>query len=123
MTQYPANGSAAPKPPISAPVPPPLPQARSLPPAPVLAARWPADREFYDRLAEDFKTTDSAIVRRRLIDRLELDQKSDNALVRYYAVSTMTKLDANLFAAALRLAAQDQDATVRSVAQKALERS
>jgi hypothetical protein len=100
-----------------------LPQPRHLPPAPALTARWPADREFYDRLAEEFKTTDSAVVRRRLIDRLEHDQKSENALIRYYAVSTMTKLDANLFSAALRLATTDQDATVRSVAQKALERS
>ena len=124
VTQPIVNGFAASRP---APLPPPLPQRSSPPPAPgpapTLTARWPADREFYDRLAEEFKTTDSAIVRRRLIDRLENDQKSDNALIRYYAVSTMTKLDSSLFTAALRLAAQDQDATVRSVAQKALERS
>lgn len=118
-TQTPANGTISPR--ISAPMPPPLPQARSVPPAPV-SPRWPAGREFYDLLAEEFKTTDSAVVRRRLLERLEHDQKSDNALIRYYAVSTMTKLDPNLFAAALRLAAQDQDATVRSVALKALER-
>jgi hypothetical protein len=90
---------------------------------PPLHLRRPADREFYERLAEEFKATDSAVVRRRVLERLEQDQKSDNALTRYYAVSTMTKLDPELFASALRLAAQDQDSTVRSVALKALERS
>jgi hypothetical protein len=54
---------------------------------------------------------------------LEQDQRSDNALVRYYAVSTMTKLDPELFATALRSATQDQDATVRSIALKALART
>jgi cell division protein FtsZ len=109
---------------VSAPVPPPLPQLRSIPgPPPPVTPRWPADREFYERLAEEFRGTDSAVVRRRLLERLEQDQKSENALIRYYAVSTMTKLDPTLFAAALRLATQDQDATVRTVALKALERS
>jgi hypothetical protein len=90
---------------------------------PPLTRRWPAEREFYERLAQEFKDADSEAAKRRVLERLEQDQKSGNALIRYYAVSTMTKLDPELFAPALRLATQDEDATVRRVAQKALERA
>lgn len=89
---------------------------------PPLTRRWPAEREFYERLAQEFKEAESDVAKRRVIERLEQDQKSGNALIRYYAVSTMTKVDPEMFAPALRLATQDEDATVRRVAQKALER-
>jgi hypothetical protein len=77
----------------------------------------------YERLAQEFKGADSDDTRQRVLERLEHDQKSGNALIRYYAVSTMTKLDPETFAAALRLATQDEDATVRTIALKALERA
>jgi cell division GTPase FtsZ len=101
-------------------VPPALNALRKTPPP--LTRRWPAEREFYERLAQEFKEADTDVVKRRVVERLEQDQKSGNALIRYYAVSTMTKLDPDMFAEALRLATQDEDATVRRVAQKALER-
>lgn len=108
-----ANGAA----------PPALQPIRKVPSPPPLTRRWPAEREFYERLAQEFKEADSDATKRRVLERLEQDQKSGNALIRYYAVSTMTKLDPELFASALRAATQDEDATVRRVAQKALERA
>jgi HEAT repeat protein len=57
------------------------------------------------------------------MERLERDRKSDDPLVRYYAVIAMTKLDPRWFADSLRSAALDEDATVRGVAIRALQRA
>jgi vesicle coat complex subunit len=80
------------------------------------------DRDAYDQLVRDFKEVGSDDVKKRVTERLEKDQKSDNSLIRYYAVRAMSKLDPELFAAALHAATQDDDATVRAVALKALNR-
>jgi len=82
----------------------------------------PADREAYDQMVRDYKASDSDDVKKQVVDRLEADRRSDNSLVRYYAVRAMTKLDPSLFADALQAAAQDDDATVRAIATKALQR-
>jgi cell division GTPase FtsZ len=82
----------------------------------------PADREAYDQMVRDYKASDSEDVKKQVVDRLETDRRSDNSLVRYYAVRAMTKLDPALFADALQAAAQDDDATVRAIATKALQR-
>jgi hypothetical protein len=82
----------------------------------------PADREAYDQMVRDYKAADSDDVKKQVVDRLETDRRSDNSLVRYYAVRAMTKLDPALFADALQQAAQDDDATVRAIATKALQR-
>jgi cell division GTPase FtsZ len=82
----------------------------------------PADREAYDQMVRDYKASESDDVKKQVIDRLEVDRRSDNSLVRYYAVRAMTKLDPALFAEALAAAAQDDDATVRAIANKALQR-
>ena len=82
---------------------------------------WPVDRDTYEQLAREFKATSSDAVRRSVQERLEHDQQSHNPLVRYYAVSTMSKLDPSLFASALRLATHDKDATIRTVALEALQ--
>jgi cell division GTPase FtsZ len=81
------------------------------------------DRDAYDQLVKEFKEADSADVKKRVSERLEKDQKSDNSLIRYYAVRAMSKLDSELFASALESATQDEDATVRAVAMKALNRT
>ncbi len=81
------------------------------------------DRDAYDQLVKEFKDSDSEDVKKRVCQRLEKDQKSDNSLIRYYAVRAMSKLDTDLFAAALQIATQDEDATVRAVAMKALNKS
>jgi cell division GTPase FtsZ len=119
-----ARAAPLPPPPRAAAVPPVLPSLRNVPPAPppALAPRWPADRQVYERLAVEFKSAESDGAKRRVLERLEQDQKSDNALIRYYAVSTMIKLDPQFFAPAIRLATQDQDATVRKAALRALQR-
>ncbi len=82
----------------------------------------PADREAYDQMVRDYKASDSDDVKKQVVDRLETDRRSDNSLVRYYAVRAMTKLDPSLFADALQAAANDDDATVRAIATKALQR-
>jgi cell division GTPase FtsZ len=80
------------------------------------------DRDAYDQLVKEFKEAGDENVKRRVTERLEKDQKSDNSLIRYYAVRAMSKLDTDLFAAPLQAATQDEDATVRAVAMKALNR-
>jgi cell division GTPase FtsZ len=81
------------------------------------------DRDSYDQLVKEFKEADSDEVKKRVSERLEKDQKSDNSLIRYYAVRAMSKLDTELFSASLQAATQDDDATVRAVAMKALNRA
>jgi len=80
-----------------------------------------ADRETYDQMVREYKSSSSDEVRKRVLDRLESDRRSDNSLVRYYAVRAMTKLDPSLFTDALQAATQDEDATVRAIAAKALQ--
>ncbi len=80
-----------------------------------------ADRETYDQMVREYKNSGSEEVRKRVLDRLEADRRSDNSLVRYYAVRAMTKLDPALFTDALQAATQDEDATVRAIATKALQ--
>jgi cell division GTPase FtsZ len=94
--------------------------AMSVPPPP--SASMP-DRDAYDQLVKEFKESASDDVKKRVTERLEKDQRSDNSLIRYYAVRAMSKLDTELFAPALQAATQDEDATVRAVAMKALNRS
>ena len=72
-------------------------------------------------MVREYKNSGSDDVRKRVLDRLETDRRSDNSLVRYYAVRAMTKLDPSLFAEALQAATQDEDATVRAIATKALQ--
>jgi hypothetical protein len=112
-----SNRPAAPKvaPPrvsINPSVPPRVPSSTPMP-----------DRDAYDQLVKEFKEAESSDVKKRVSERLEKDQKSDNSLIRYYAVRAMSKLDSELFAAALEAATQDEDATVRAVAMKALNRT
>jgi hypothetical protein len=117
----------------------PLPPVRSSPPrpappnSPIMSAR-PAnsmkpesgssmpDRDAYDQLVKEFKEAGNEDVKKRVTERLEKDQKSDNSLIRYYAVRAMTKLDPSLFSSSLQAATEDEDATVRAVAMKALNR-
>ena len=81
----------------------------------------PADRETYDQMVREYKTSSDDGVKKRVVDRLESDRRSDNSLVRYYAVRAMTKLDPSLFTDALQAATNDEDATVRAIASKALQ--
>lgn len=80
------------------------------------------DRDAYEQMVKEFREAGSDDVKKRVTERLEKDQKSDNSLIRYYAVRAMTKLDAALFTSSLQAATQDEDATVRAVAMKALNR-
>ncbi len=80
------------------------------------------DRSTYDVLAKQFEEAETDEIKRRVSARLENDQNSANSLVRYYAVRTMSKLDPGVFASALQRATQDEDATVRAVAMRALNR-
>lgn len=81
------------------------------------------DRDAYDALVKEFKEAGTDDVKKKVTERLERDQKSDNSLIRYYAVRAMTKLDPSLFSNSLQAATEDEDATVRAVAMKALNRT
>jgi cell division GTPase FtsZ len=94
-------------------------EGASIPPPPTAST---TDRDAYDQMVKDFKNSDSAEVRERITQRLEADRRSENSLIRYYAVRAMTKLDTELFSAALHAAMEDEDATVRAIATKALQR-
>jgi cell division GTPase FtsZ len=94
----------------------------SIPPPPPGSNVMP-DRDAYEQLVKEFKEAGSDDAKKRVTERLEKDQKSDNSLIRYYAVRAMTKLDTSVFSTALQAATQDEDATVRAVAMKALNRS
>jgi cell division GTPase FtsZ len=89
------------------------------PPAPPTAVT--ADRETYDQMVREYKSASSDDVKKKVLDRLDADRRSENSLVRYYAVRAMTKLDPSLFSEALQAATQDEDATVRAIATKALQ--
>ncbi len=117
--RLPGKGPARPTAPRNAPVISSRPQTSIPPPS---AATMP-DRDAYDQMVKEFKESADDDVKKRVSERLEKDQKSDNSLVRYYAVRAMSKLDPELFAAALQAATLDEDATVRAVAMKALNRS
>ncbi|MDH5674784.1 MAG: hypothetical protein OEZ06_21830 [Myxococcales bacterium] len=91
--------------------------AASIPPPGGASA---ADRETYDNMVSEYKSSESDEIKRQLAERLEADRLSDNSLVRYYAVRAMTKLDTDIFADALQAATEDEDATVRAIASKAL---
>lgn len=78
-------------------------------------------REAYDRLVKTYQEATSDDERSEIGTRLNSDSKSDNSLVRYYAVRAMSKLDTSAFEDALKTATDDEDATVRAVATKALQ--
>ena len=75
----------------------------------------------YDQLVRDYRNADNDAARQRVRERLEADRLSDNTQVRYYVVRAMSKLDPALFSDALKAAAYDSDASVRSIAAKALK--
>jgi cell division GTPase FtsZ len=79
-------------------------------------------RDAYVQLITEFREADSSEAKQRASERLEQARKSDNSLVRYYAVRAMSRLDSERFAAQLEAAAQDKDLTVRAVALRALNR-
>ncbi len=82
-----------------------------------------AERKAYEQLVRDYRASDSDEGRKRLAQRLESEARSTNLITRFYAVRAMTKIDPNLFAESLRVAAKDEDATVRAMALKALPQS
>ncbi len=81
-----------------------------------------ADRETFDRLMQEYKDADSDEARKPIAEQLETGSRAESSLVRYYAVRAMSKLDPDAFAEALQKAADDEDATVRAVAKKALRK-
>lgn len=80
-----------------------------------------AERKVYEQLVRDYRSSTSEEVRKRVAERLDADVRSSNLITRFYAVRTMAKIDPILFADALRTAAKDEDATVRGMAEKALQ--
>ncbi|MBN1654744.1 MAG: hypothetical protein JXA30_13315 [Deltaproteobacteria bacterium] len=79
-----------------------------------------ADRETYDRLMKEYREAKSEDERNQIVERLKTDARSSSSLIRYYAVRAMTKLDTDVFRETLESATDDEDATVRAIAKKAL---
>jgi cell division GTPase FtsZ len=79
-----------------------------------------ADRETYDRLMKEYRDASADDDRSPIIDRLKQDAASTSSLIRYYAIRAMTKLDTEVFKETLVSATNDEDATVRAIAKKAL---
>jgi hypothetical protein len=79
-----------------------------------------ADRETYDRLMKEYRESSSDDDRTPIIERLKQDAASTSSLIRYYAIRAMTKLDTEIFKETLTSATDDEDATVRAIAKKAL---
>jgi cell division GTPase FtsZ len=88
--------------------------------ASALASTLTPYRDAYNNLVKEFQETSSDEVRKRVVNRLEMDRQSDDSLVRYYAVRTMSYLGATHFVEALRSATHDDDSIVRAVALRAL---
>jgi hypothetical protein len=82
-----------------------------------------AERKAYEQLVRDYRASTSEDVRKRVAQRLEAEVRSSNLITRFYAVRAMTKIDPVLFADALKTASRDEDATVRSMAAKALQQN
>ena len=81
-----------------------------------------ADPETFLRLMQEYKDAESDAARRPIVEQLETGSRAESSLVRYYAVRAMSKLDPEAFTEALQKAAEDEDATVRAVAKKALRK-
>jgi cell division GTPase FtsZ len=77
----------------------------------------------YDQLVRDYQAATTDVAKQVVRERLENDRHSDNSQVRYYVIRAMAKLDPTVFAEALQAAAQDEDASVRAVATKALQQN
>jgi cell division GTPase FtsZ len=99
-------------------------------PAPVVESPGPGmsrqgigivERQAYEQLVREYQSVQSDEARERVARRLEADARSPNLIARFYSVRAMAKIDPIVFADALRTASRDEDASVRSVAAKALQ--
>jgi cell division GTPase FtsZ len=90
-------------------------------PARASAAAGFAERHTYEQMVREYLTNESDEVRRQVARRLDNDSRSNDLTARFYAVRAMAKIDPNVFADALRTAANDEDPNVRAMASKALE--
>lgn len=78
--------------------------------------------ETYDKLVSDFLHTADEDRRDEIADRLEDDSKSEETVIRYYAVEAMSKLGREVFGNALLNATEDDNEAVRAIAVEALRR-
>lgn len=93
-----------------------LPGAPPPPKGPEGAQNVPA-QNIYQALFYRYQTADSAAMQKKIVRRLEKDRESEYALVRYYAVQTMGRLDVAQFEASILAATEDEDPQVRALAE------
>jgi len=79
------------------------------------------ERDAYEHLVREYLSGESEEVRSRVARRLDTDSRSNSLAARFYAVRAMVKIDPNAFADSLRTAANDEDASVRALANRALQ--
>ena len=94
--------------------------SRPPPPPPPRGLKNLPSPETYEKLVRDFRGTTDNGVRRQIAQRLEEDRFSEHAVVRYYVVDAMSKLDKSLFETALLAATEDENEAVRKLANLAL---
>ncbi|MCB9666604.1 MAG: hypothetical protein H6715_00555 [Myxococcales bacterium] len=78
--------------------------------------------EVYDELVETFRKHKDEETRNGIAERLESDFRSPHAVVRFYAVDAMAKLDRQRFEVTLLAATEDDNTAVRKIAHSALKR-
>jgi cell division GTPase FtsZ len=78
--------------------------------------------EFYDDLVERFRKHKNDQIRNDIAQQLEADFRSPHAVVRFYAVDAMAKLDRKRFESVLLAATEDDNTAVRKIAHSALQR-
>lgn len=78
--------------------------------------------DVYDDLVERFRKHKDEDLRMEIATRLEADFRSPHAVVRFYAVDAMAKLDRKRFESILLAATEDDNTAVRKIAQSALQR-
>ncbi|QQR90866.1 MAG: hypothetical protein IPJ88_03795 [Myxococcales bacterium] len=78
--------------------------------------------EVYDELVEDFRKNQNDKKRTEIAEHLENDFRSPHAVVRFYAIDAMAKIDRKLFESSLLAATEDENTAVRKIAKAALQR-
>jgi cell division GTPase FtsZ len=78
-------------------------------------------RGAYARIVTRYRNTSNDDLRDAIARRLEQDRLSEHSQVRFHAVDAMAKIGVHVFEAALIAATEDEDPTVREMAERALE--
>jgi len=80
------------------------------------------ERQFYTKLAREFRKTRSDEKRTQIARQLENDVRSERSIIRYYAVKAMAQINHKMFEGSLTRALKDANPHVQKRAREALDR-